>query len=218
MELKLKDLNVWKQSLSRFQWISIIAIAGLVVINAAFLFIYLLPQHDALKQARDRQNEKNVSLVNVQGQYTNEKISVEQIEKLLVRVPVRRLDSDNLIFLSDISYYSQAPLAYVKQASGREQEAAQGNEMTAETVKTNFDVQVIGHLENLLLYIDNLYKYDRLYAMKTWTMTELTSEAINKDYPNLFQEFPALSKDKPILSLHMKIESYILPQFAETFK
>lgn len=53
-------------------------------------------------------------------------------------------------------------------------------------------------------------------ALQKWTMAELSKETINQDYPDLYT-FASIQKDKAVLSLRMTIQTYIFPQFADSF-
>ncbi|WP_054024142.1 hypothetical protein [Bacillus sp. FJAT-28004] len=216
MEIKLK---VAKPSLTKFQIYIIIGIAILIMVNAVSLFVYLLPELENLSQTKQVSEQKKLMLQSVRNEFSDEKISKKEIEQLTSRVPVKRADSDNLIFFNELALLSMAPLAYVKQSNEDE-----NNPQTSETavpnlniITNNLEVVVIGHLPSLLLYIDNMQKHERLFTLQKWNLTELTKESINKDYPDLYSH-PFITKDKAILSLRMNIQTYIFPQYADVFR
>ncbi|OME86715.1 hypothetical protein BK120_07200 [Paenibacillus sp. FSL A5-0031] len=216
MEIKLK---VAKPSLTKFQIYFIIGIAILVLVNAVSLYVYLLPELENLKQVKQVLVQKKLTLQSVRNEYSDEKISEKEIEELTNRVPVRRTDSDNLIFFQDLALLSMAPLAYVKQ-SNEDENTPQTSETAvpnSNTITNNLEVVVVGHLPSLLLYIDNMQKHERLFTLQKWNLTELTKETVNKDYPDL-NSHPFIKKDKPILSLRMNIQTYIFPQYADVFR
>ncbi|WP_139992368.1 hypothetical protein [Paenibacillus paridis] len=214
MQIKL---NGSKPSLSQGQIIFISAIALVVVLNVAALFLYLLPELDSLKQAKQGVEGQKQTLESVRNDYTDEKITDEQLEKLTNRVPVVRDDSNNLIFFYDVGQLSEAPPTLITQSSGAEEgQSAETDAAGSGTVTTSFEVTVVGHLPNLLSYIDNLHHYERLYTLQKWSLTELTKEAANQEYPDLYSH-PFIKKDKPLLTLRMSIQAYYFPQFKDAF-
>ncbi|WP_183559997.1 hypothetical protein [Paenibacillus endophyticus] len=215
MELKWKSS---KQPLSQSQMLYMIGIALFAVLNIACLFLYILPELDTLKLAKKDVVQFGATLESVQNEYSTEKIPDDQIAKLATRIPFERVDSANLVFFRQIAAASETPLAYVKQATGNEGEQGQSDSTVSDngTVITSFEVVVVGHLPNLLTYIDQLHNFPRLFGLKKWSMTELTKEAITTEYPDLYTN-SFIKKDQPILSLRMNIQSYIFSQFADAF-
>ncbi|WP_138753257.1 hypothetical protein [Paenibacillus sinopodophylli] len=216
MELKMKPL---KHSFSQTELYYLIAIALFVVINIAGLFVYVLPERDRLKLAKQDIVQFSSMLQSVQNEYADEKIPDDLINKLTTRVPTERVDSANLIFFHELADVSQAPLAFVKQSSGmgEEQNTSDSSVSANGTMTTNFEVTVVGHLPSLLQFIDNLHNYSRLYNLQKWSMTELSKETINQEYPDLYSH-SYIKKDTAVLSMNMTIQSYVFPQFADAFK
>ncbi|MGO4544495.1 hypothetical protein AB4Z29_06840 [Paenibacillus sp. 2TAB23] len=215
MELKWKSS---KQPLTQSQLLYMIGIALFAVLNLAGLFLYVLPELESLKLAKKDVVQFSATLQTVQNEYSTEKIPDDQIAKLETRVPLERVDSANLVFFHQIAAASETPLAYVKQATGNEGEQGQADSTISDngTVTTSFEVVVVGHLPNLLTYIDQLHNFPRLFDLKKWSITDLTKEAITTEYPDLYTN-PFIKKDQPILSLRMNIQSYIFSKFADAF-
>ncbi|OMF21440.1 hypothetical protein BK133_28410 [Paenibacillus sp. FSL H8-0548] len=214
MEIKLKSS---KAALSQNQVVFIVVVALLVVLNAAVLFLFLLPGLDSLKVDKQGIDQKNVTLQSVKNEYTNENISDEQMTQITTRVPVKRIDSENFVFINDLSVESNTPLAYVRQSGGTESEPqSTAGSQNSGTMITGYEVLVVGHLPDLLAYIDNMQKHERLFSLQKWSITEQTKEAINKDYPELFS-FSFINKDKAIYALQMTVQAYVFPQLANAF-
>jgi hypothetical protein len=214
MEIKLKSS---KEALTQGQVVFVAVIAFFVVLNVAALFIFLLPELNQLKAARQDFDQKNVAMQSAMNEYTNEKISTEQLTQITTRVPVRRIDSENLVFMADLAAASKTPIAYVRQSGGSESEMQAGDAaLLPGTMSTGYEVLVVGHLPDLLVYIEKMQKHERLFSLQKWSITEQTKEAINKDYPDLLS-LSFINKDKAIYTLQMTIQAYSFPQFEKAF-
>jgi hypothetical protein len=216
--METTKLKANKKSLAKGQILFIIVIALVVSLNAAALFLYLLPELESLKLASQSVDQKNVILQKMKTEYTNEKVSDKQIQQLTDRVPVERADSDSLLSLLDNTYNSEAPFVFVTQPNGDEEEAGPKKSVAEDgTVTSTFKVLVLGHLPNLLLYIDNLQKQEQLFSLQEWSFKEMTKEDINKDHSDIYT-FPFIKKDKPVFALRLSVQSYILPQYQDAFR
>ncbi|WP_419873948.1 hypothetical protein [Candidatus Pristimantibacillus sp. PTI5] len=214
MEIKL---NPFKSPLTQSQMLYVIAITVFAILNVAALFLYVLPELGDLKEAKKGVVQYSAALQTAQSEYATEKITDVQIEELLNRVPVKRADSVNIEIFRELAQMSGTPLGYITQKNGNDEgQTAESGVSPNGTVSTSFEVNVVGHLPNMLLFIDHLHNYPRLFALQKWTMAELSKETINQDYPDLYT-FASIQKDKAVLSLRMTIQTYIFPQFADSF-
>lgn len=95
-------------------------------------------------------------------QYTIEHVTDEQLNELLTQVSVINSDSATIVSFSDLAAKSRAPLAYITQQKDEEGENNEGGTDAQNGLKTSaFEILIVGHLENLLTYMDNLKHDDR---------------------------------------------------------
>ncbi|WP_307202038.1 hypothetical protein [Paenibacillus harenae] len=125
-------------------------------------------------------------------------------------------DSATIVSFTDLAAKSKAPLAYITQQKDEEGESSEDGTNTGNGLKTSvFEILIVGHLENLLTYMDNQQRNERLFAIKKWTFTELKPSDIGNDYPDLYKQ-PFMDRNKPVLSLKMNIEAYSMPQYEDS--
>lgn len=214
MDIKKKSARRSMSPGSRRQALILLLAIG-VLLNAAVLFLYVMPERDVWMQAKLEKERQLQLLKAAESEYTSKPIAEGQLEELLERIPVEHSDSSTLADFNELAKKSKVQLASVKQAaSGNDAVPGSNAAAGSPAVTSSYEVMVVGELSGLLQYIDQLQQHKRLYTLQDWSIDELKRETIQRDFPDLFEQ-PFLQPNKSYFSLRMTVQTYSLPAFAE---
>ncbi|MCR2806519.1 hypothetical protein [Paenibacillus soyae] len=178
-------------------------------INAATWFFFVAPaykEHDSLK---DEIAQAEGQLNQLRNEYVTDSISEEMLEELAGQIPDTFEDSAALEQVLTVGLKSKVLTAHFAQSStsSAEDQTAGTEAQQASSTSLAYDLVLVGHLDNLVSYVDNMQQFERLFTVKSWSFNELTKDVIERDYPDIYGH-AFTDKNKEILSLHLTVETY----------
>ncbi|WP_141680280.1 hypothetical protein [Bacillus sp. FJAT-26390] len=194
-----------------------IIIIGICVVLNVFVLVYLfLPQLTNVATKRIVLNMKISEFKGAEQQFTTtEQVTAEQKEALLSELPAASLGSKELTTIYELAKDSKLEfVSFLK----KEPETGQTNQTKDPNIQTDsFDVKVVGHLDHMLFYLNNLQNHKPIIGAPTWKLTWLEPDNVASTYPFLFNN-PNMDKTKPVYELSITFELYTMPQLAEAFQ
>ncbi len=212
------DINtsLLKRQLSSKELVIVSVIGVLVIANLAIIAAVLFPEWKEVRDGKAAIAAKEQELQSVKSQYSSEQLSEENINDMLVRVPVKRTDSDNLVIFTKLASESKTMLGYLKEAAGSEDGNAAGSENGNGTVTSSYELLVLGHMPAIVDYMEKLQQHARLFSLEKWTASEMTRDAAAGDYPDLFSK-AFIDKTKPVYAMQLTVKAYSFPQLQSAF-
>jgi hypothetical protein len=210
------QLKSSKQPAKKSHLATIIIIGICVVLNVCVLVYLFLPQLTNVATKRIALNMKISEFKDVEQQFTTtEQVTIEQKEALLAELPAVSLGSKELTTIYELAKDSKLEFVSFQK---KEVETGQASETKDANIQSDsFDVKVIGHLDNMLFYMNNLQNHKPIIGAPLWKLTLLEPGNVSSTYPALFS-IPNMDKNRPIYELSITFELYTMPQLAEAFK
>lgn len=184
----------------------IIILASIIAVNAAVWLLVAAPARGDYKTAKDTTANMKLQIEALNHEYTMEQITEEQLHAMAKKLPEKMEDSVVIEQILAVAHQSQVHQAlFAQQTAQNEGEAASTSSAAESTVP--FDLTIVGHLDHLISFIDQLQQYERLFTVQNWTFDELTEDVVERDYPDLYQN-TFIDKNKDVLELHITVQAY----------
>jgi hypothetical protein len=210
------NTSLLKRQLTPKELIGAALIGSLVIANIVVMMLFLLPEWKSVNAGHEAVALKEQELQQVKTQYSTEQLTTEALNEMLVRVPVKRTDSDNIIFFTDLASSSKTMLGYVKQAAAEENGQSANAGSGGSAVTSHYDLLVLGHMPALLTFMEKLQEHPRLFSLTKWGASEITRDTASSDYPDLFSK-AFIDKNKPVYAMQMSVDAYAFPQLQQAF-
>ncbi|GGG55556.1 hypothetical protein [Paenibacillus radicis (ex Gao et al. 2016)] len=227
MELQMKTAPAGKRGLDA----TLILVIAIVAINIVAGLLFLLPAWLELRNGKAEADLEQQNVLTAQAQFTTDIISEEDIRKLANKAPFYPKDSGILLTAVKLAEASKAPLVDFSQdlalsdkqqsdnlsvdaaaSTGAETGAnAVGGSAGSQVVSQPVHITVAGHMENVLQYIRNVQRDERLIAVEQWNIKLLKEADLTDDLKNNAYIDPSL----PVYALDMKLAFYSLPAYAK---
>ncbi|MFD0586650.1 hypothetical protein ACFQZE_01445 [Paenibacillus sp. GCM10027627] len=194
------------------QLLLLIIVLG-VALNAAVWFLYAAPAKEKAALAEQSLLLRQQEAETVKGQYTIEKKPDSSAQQLTGRLPERIVESAILQQMTELASGSGVLLASLErqQEIGTEIEGGgTGGGAAAFPGHTiTFNLKLAGDLKALLLFMEKLYQYERLYDAKTWSINKVELDEVQRSYPRLL-DLMAAKPGQKVFSLHVTVDTFAL--------
>ncbi|MFF2090416.1 hypothetical protein [Paenibacillus sp. NPDC058174] len=228
MELQMKTAPAKPAAGKRGLDATVILVIVIVAVNIVAALLFLLPSWLELRNGKAEAALQQQNVLTAQAQFTTDVISEEAIRQLANKAPFYPKDSGILLTAVKLAEASKAPLVDFSQETALSNSqsdsllvdpaaatttanegasAAAGSQVISQTIH----ITVAGHMENVLQYIRNAQREERLIAIEQWSIKLLKEADLTDDLKNNSYINPSL----PVYALDMKLAFYSLPAYAK---
>ncbi|WP_042162879.1 hypothetical protein [Paenibacillus gorillae] len=229
MELQMKTASAKLAAGKKGLDATVILVIIIVTVNVVAALFFLLPSWLELRNGRAEAALEQQNVLTAQAQFTTDIISDEDIGQLANKAPFYPKDSGILLTAVKLAEASKAalvdfsqdsafsdsqsdnllvdPAASAGAAEGERPAAATGSQVTSQPIR----ITAAGHMENVLQYLRNVQREERLIAVEQWSIKLLKEADLDDDLKNSIYINPSL----PVYVLDMKLVFYSLPAYAK---